>query len=184
MTNICMEELNNDVCSVQSGHSELNKKIHLLSDYDKQQYTNYYQHKIKLLNLFRKHESSIIRTSSFYCDVCDYITEEKYFWDKHNKTEHLDVDTRRTIYCSTCKMLIAGKNNEKHFNTAEHYTFFKFLQSLECVEESMVKKTTLEETVNFNQLACKPNVDMKIQKTIEYVDVSTSTNDIYLIDSV
>lgn len=174
-----MEELDNDV---SSGSSESNKNIESLSGHGKQ-YTKYYKHKINLLNLFQQYRDSIIRTPSFYCNDCDYITEEKYSWDKHNKTVHLDVDSRFTIYCSTCSMSIVSRNNEEHNNTTEHCIFLQFLQSLKYTEESLVEKT-LGETVKVNPLECKPHIDMKIQKNVKYVDVSTSTDDIYLFDSV
>lgn len=117
------------------------------SDHSKIQYTKYYEHKMNLLNLLRQYRDRIIETSSFYCVVCDFITEEKYMWDKHNKTKHPDADNRCTIYCSTCSMLITCKNNEEHSGTTEHCVFMKYLQSLECVEEDIVKKTMLKDFV-------------------------------------
>lgn len=179
MANIYVEELD-----ISSSDSESNMNIEFLSDHGKQQYTKYYKHKINLLNLFQQYRDSIIKTRSFYCHVCDFITEEKYYWDKHNKTQHLDFVSRCSIYCSTCNMLIIGRNFEEHDRTTEHCMFFQFLQSFKCVEENIVKKTTEDEAVKLNSLAYNQNVDMKIQKTINYVDVSTSTDDIYLIDSV
>jgi len=98
---------------------------------------------MSLLKKLRQYEDLVMTTLSYYCDVCDFITVERYDWDKHNQTEH-PVDSNRPItYCSTCFMFVIGG---EHNRTKEHSTLLNFLQSLKPVEVLM-EKTSLVKLV-------------------------------------
>ncbi|XP_025193696.1 uncharacterized protein MAL13P1.304-like [Melanaphis sacchari] len=131
VNNDFLEKLNDDV---QKSCNKSYENIHL-SNHSKirQQYTNYFEHKINLLKKLKQHEDLIMRTLSYYCDVCDFIAVEKYLWDKHNQLKH-SIDSNRSItYCSTCSMFVGG-NYQEHNLTIEHSIFLNFLQVLKPVE--------------------------------------------------
>jgi len=109
-----------------------------------QQYSNYFKRKMILLKKLRHYDNLVVKTLSYYCDVCDFIAVEKYVWDKHNEKEHF-VD-RPITYCSTCFMFVVGENNQEHNRTIEHSSLLNFLQSSKLVEV-IKEKTSLVKLV-------------------------------------
>ncbi|XP_022166620.1 uncharacterized protein LOC111031120 isoform X2 [Myzus persicae] len=112
----------------------------------RQQYSNYFKHKMSLLKKLRQYDDLVMKTLSYYCDVCDFIAVEKYVWDKHNQKEH-SVD-RPITYCSTCLMFVVGENNQEHNRTIEHSSLLNFLQSSKPVEV-IREKTSLVKLVEY-----------------------------------
>lgn len=121
---------------VQKDSNMFNEFMKLTPTYNKhrQQYTNYFKHKITLLKKLSQYEELIMKTLSYYCDVCDFIAVEKYVWDKHNQTEHPLDSNRPLTYCSTCFMFVIIGNNQEHNRTMEHNTLLNYLQSIKPVE--------------------------------------------------
>lgn len=137
MNNNFLEKLNGNV-ETSCDKSNENTKLPNHSKH-RQKYTNYFKHKINLLKKLRQHEDLILKTLSYYCDMCDFIAVEKYVWNKHNQSEH-SIDSYSSItYCSTCSMFVSG-NYQEHNRTIEHSMFLDLLQLLTPVEA--LKNTT------------------------------------------
>uniref|UniRef100_A0A2S2PYX2 Uncharacterized protein n=1 Tax=Sipha flava TaxID=143950 RepID=A0A2S2PYX2_9HEMI len=150
----------------KSPESNNNIELTLSQSRNSNQYTKYFKHKIKLLNLLRQYKDRVLNTLSYCCIECDIICEEKPIWDKHNETKHMSHSTRTTIFCSTCSMLIVGENANDHNGTMEHCILLKFIQSLKPVEEDLIQKTKIMDTVknstSINKETEKQQLEMKI----------------------
>lgn len=166
--------------NAQDGSPESNKNVEstLGQSQHCNQYRKYFKHKIKLLNLLRQYKDRVLNTLSYYCIECDIMCEEKLIWDKHNETKHLSHSNRTTTFCSTCSMLIVGKNANDHNDTIEHGILLKFVQSLKPVEEDLIQETTVMESVKSSTLTNKETVKKRSEMNIVG---STSSNEMKLI---
>ncbi|CAH1723507.1 unnamed protein product [Aphis gossypii] len=162
VNNNFLEKSNDDV-ETSCKKSNENMKLPNHSKH-RQKYTNYFKHKINLLKKLRQHEDLILKTLSYYCDVCDFIAVEKCAWDKHNQSEHF-VDSYRPItYCSTCSMFVNG-NYQEHNRTIEHSMFLNLLQLLTPVEV-LKNKTSLIKLVE-NGSSDKNSINLEQKEKIE-----------------
>lgn len=112
------------------------------SQISKPQYTKYFIHKMKFLNVLRQYKDRIVETLSYYCDICDFMVEDKNIWDNHNQTKHQGCNESE-IYCSTCSMFIIGPNSKEHNYTIEHCILLQFLDSLQLVENNLIQNIAL-----------------------------------------
>lgn len=118
----------------------------LMQNQTKPQYARHFNHKIKLLKLLDQYTRGVINALSYYCDICDFMAEEKHTWNNHNETEHPDIN-KSLHFCTICSMLILSNNFEEHYSTPEHCDLFEYIQSLCSVREGLIKNTSLVSTV-------------------------------------
>ncbi|VVC24920.1 Zinc finger C2H2-type [Cinara cedri] len=142
MTIKCLDQLFSEAKELPVnivGQEESNKNLQNSNAvYSKQKYTEYFNHKLKLLKLLKINKDRILRTTSYYCNICDFITEEKYTWDFHNETVHADNINISMVFCTTCSMFISFNNFEEHNNTIEHSNLLKFLQSFNSLRKKPI----------------------------------------------
>lgn len=115
-----------------------------------ERYTRYFKHKMDLLNLLRQYKDYLIKTLIYYCNLCDFVTEEKYIWDKHIKTKHSCTTNKSasTVHCSICSMVILGGTYEEHTRTIEHCILFEFGLTSKPMINDLVKNTELIKSAN------------------------------------
>lgn len=130
-----------------NGIGQSNEDKELMLNQTKPQYSRHFNHKIKLLKLLEQYTNRVIKALSYYCDICDFMTEETHTWNNHNKTEHPDIIDESIHYCTMCSMLILSNSFEEHYNTTEHCNLFKCVQSLYSVREGSIKNASLVSTV-------------------------------------
>lgn len=123
-----------------------NNKAELKPTHVEKQYTKFFKHKMDMLSVLQKYIDDIFKTSSYYCNECDFMTEQKHVWDKHNQTEH--TYERSTVYCSVCSLFIVHENIEEHNNSKEHGVLLQFLESLKPVEEALTNKMPMDSDRN------------------------------------
>ncbi|XP_060835182.1 uncharacterized protein LOC132918106 [Rhopalosiphum padi] len=172
INNNFLEKLNDDV---QKNCDKSNKNMKLPNhSKHRPQYTNYFKHKINLLKKLRQHEDLIMKTLSYYCDVCDFIAVEKYVWDKHNQSEH-SVDTSIT-YCSTCSMFV-GENYQEHNHTLEHSIFLNLLQLLKPVEVLKDKTSLIKLVESGSSVINSINLEQKEKIELNNFDCFEESKD-------
>jgi hypothetical protein len=85
--------------------------------------------KIEKINALRcSRKDRVIQRTSYYCGLCDYITDDTSLWNLHDVSacrigKHEVVDEAIAInYCKTCHMYISGKQGDLavHPVTVEH----------------------------------------------------------------
>lgn len=170
--------------NVDDSNSECYDDIELNSSHNEQsqQYTQYFKHKINLLNLLQKYKDRIMKTLVFYCNVCDFVTEEKYSWDKHTEREHPCATNRPTVHCSTCSIMIVDGDYEEHIRTIEHCILLKFVQPLTPIENDVIKSTKLVDTSTLDDTFIDPgrNTPFNLNK-IDNTEAGTKINKFCII---
>lgn len=156
---------------VQKGSNKFIEHAQLTPNHSKhrQQYSNYFKHKMILLKKLRQYENLVMKTVSYYCDGCDFMAVEKYVWDRHNQKEHHPVD-RPITYCSTCFMFVGG-NEQEHNRTKEHSSLLSFLKSFKSVEvlESREKTSLVKLIESSSDINCK-NLEQKEENELNNTD--------------
>jgi len=164
--------LNDDV---QKGSNKSIEHTKLTPNHNKhrQQYSNYFKHKITLLKKLRQYNDLVVKTLSYYCDACDFMAVEKYVWDRHNQKEH--PIERPITYCSTCFMFFGG-NEQEHNRTKEHSSLLNFLQSFKPVEvlKEITSLVKLNESCS-SDTNCK-NLEQKEENELNNTDCIKGNN--------
>lgn len=133
----CLKQSSNNVkdCNTELANSEIELES---SNVKKKKYTQYLMNKIDTLKYLQQHMDDLLSTSFYYCNACDYITEEKNDWYKHNQTKH--NCNKLAVYCSTCSIYFASEKTEEHCNTIEHKKMLQLVESLIQAKKISIKK--------------------------------------------
>ncbi|VVC42333.1 Hypothetical protein CINCED_3A005415 [Cinara cedri] len=128
---------------------------------------NYNNYKLKLLESILMDTEKVLATKKYYCNLCDFLTEEEHSWDNHNGTVHPDNTDKSMAFCTTCSMFILPNHFEEHNSTMEHCDLLKCIQDFENTWEELGSNTDGQNELNKS--------DKTTNALINISDVITST---------